>query len=34
MSYRVNTKRRKGRKESGSSTIVMNKAKVACNDII
>jgi hypothetical protein len=31
-SYRDNRKRRKGQKDSGSSTIVTKKIKVACND--
>jgi hypothetical protein len=34
MSYRVNRKRRKGREDSGSSTIITNKTKVACSDIM
>jgi hypothetical protein len=34
MFYRDNTRTRKGRNNSGSSTMMRNKTHVACNDIM
>jgi hypothetical protein len=34
MFYRDNRKRKKGRKASASSTVMRNKTKVVCSDIM